>query len=88
MPFKNKFISLVLPLLISLPGLFYQSTSHGKTLSSSSDSAGSFDVETILANLSLKQKVGQLFIFGFAGTQSKQHLVKTIKDLIDMGVLF
>lgn len=72
---KKQKLYLLLSLVV---GMIFMSGARGETTSA---------VEELYKNLTIDQKVGQLFIFGFHGKNYNRQLDKTIKDLSPGGFI-
>ncbi len=78
---KTYLLLLALPLLLSV-----QATPEKKHSEPQETEQPDPD-ELLLKKMSLEQKVGQLFIFGFMGTESKHSLTEIIQKLHPGGIL-
>ena len=78
-PLKNRFRSKILPFV--LPTLFIFSALADKKLRYNSTKVDSFDAYGVIDKMSLRDKVGQLFSFGYLGKDIKGNPTKIINKL-------
>lgn len=83
MPFSSKIISLVLVLTSSLS--FYRA--EAKWFSSFEETALGIEAEKKLQKMSLEQKVGQMFLFGFKGKDFSHSLRSLMDETLPGGII-
>ncbi len=75
--------------LLSLPlALVFQLLFFYSAIAQSQDSTKVERVQEIMQQMSVEQKVGQLFLFGFNGTTRQEGLNQIIKELTPGGIVF